>query len=69
MDSREATVKPAATYYSEPLGGFYLHYDEIRRSADPATMLLDFCHSTYDAAAEAGQWDRAALERKRSGRT
>jgi hypothetical protein len=26
-------------------------------------MLLEFLHSTYDAAAILGKWDRAALER------
>ncbi|MFX8437287.1 DUF5996 family protein, partial [Acinetobacter baumannii] len=31
--------------------------------ADPEAMLLAFFQSTYDAAANAGKWDRAALER------
>jgi len=60
---RTQPVLPAATYYNEPLGGFYLHYDDLRRSSDPAATLLDFCQSTYDAAANAGNWDRAELER------
>jgi hypothetical protein len=60
---REAAVRPEATYYNQALGGFYLHYDDVRLAADPAQTLLDFCHSTYAAAADAGQWDREALER------
>lgn len=62
---REARVSPAATYYNAPLGGFYLHYDDMRSASDPDAALLDFCRSTYEAAANAGGWDRAALERKR----
>jgi uncharacterized protein DUF5996 len=62
---RESRVSPAAAYYNEPLGGFYLDYDAVRAAADPAAMLLDFCRTTYDAAAECGEWDRAALERPR----
>jgi hypothetical protein len=62
---RTQRVLPAAAYYNEPLGGFYLHYDELRRSIDPAATLLDFCQSTYAAAANTGNWDRAELERAR----
>ena len=60
---REAPVLPQATYYNEALGGFYLHYDDVRVAADPASMLLEYCRSTYEAAADRGGWDRAALER------
>jgi len=40
-----------------------LMYDDVRASASPRDMLLDFCESTYDAAADLGHWDRAALEK------
>ena len=63
---REAKVQPKAAYYHSELGGFYLHYDELRSSASPDETLLDFCHSTYDAAADLGRWDRVALERRSS---
>ena len=66
---RESTVAPASTYYNAPLGGFYLHYDDQRRAADPEKTLLEFCQTTYEAAAEKGRWDRAALERKRPSGT
>jgi hypothetical protein len=29
----------------------------------PDEDILDFCQSTYEAAADLGRWDRAALER------
>ena len=60
---RDTRVMPAQAYYNEKLGGFYLHYDDVRASSDPAAMLLDFCRSTYDAAANAGAWNRQELER------
>ncbi|MBK5256344.1 MAG: hypothetical protein JJE39_09960 [Vicinamibacteria bacterium] len=60
---REAVVRPAQTSYLPALGGFYLAYDEVRRAPDPEAMLLDYCQTTYEAAANAGRWDRAALER------
>jgi hypothetical protein len=61
---RTSAVKPAAAYYNEALNGFYLHYPVLRRAADPEGMLLEFCRSTYEPAAELGGWDRAALERR-----
>lgn len=61
---RDARVSPAPTYYNEKLGGFYLHYDDHCAAADPDRALLDFCQTTYDAAADLGQWDREALERR-----
>jgi hypothetical protein len=37
----------------------------VRTAADPDATLLAFAQSTYDAAADLGRWDRAALERPR----
>jgi hypothetical protein len=39
-----------------------LPYDAMRNAADPDAALLSFLQSTYEAAADAGRWDRAALE-------
>jgi hypothetical protein len=61
---RDTPATPPQAYYNASLGGFYLHYDEMRESSDPDQTLLDFCRSTYAAAADRGRWDRAALERK-----
>jgi len=58
---RTAPILPAAAYYNEGFGGFYLHYDDLRASADPEKTLLDFCHSTYDAAAKFANWDKELL--------
>ena len=58
-----ATVKPAAAFYSTDLREFVLPYDAVRQSANPDATLLDFLQTTYEAAANLGKWDRAALER------
>lgn len=61
---RERQVSPAAAYYNEPLGGFYLHHDDVVSADDPAETLMQFCQSTYDAAADCAKWDRDLLERR-----
>jgi len=38
-------------------------YDDVRTAASPKTALMEFLQSTYDAAADTGNWDRKALER------
>ena len=58
----ERTVQPAAAYYNKQMGEFLLMYDDVRDSSTPRQALLDFCQSTYDAAADLGNWDRSALE-------
>ena len=59
---RDATVRPREAFFSEALGEFLLPYDVVRTAADPDAVLLAFLQTTYEAAAEAGQWDRTALE-------
>jgi Family of unknown function (DUF5996) len=55
-------VQPAEAYYDPELREFLLPYEAVRRASDPAAALLSFLQSTYEAAAELGGWDRAALE-------
>ena len=55
-------VQPSAAFFDEGLGEFLLPYAAVRTAEDPDAMLLNFLRSTYDAAAELGRWDRAALE-------
>jgi hypothetical protein len=56
-------AKPSAGRFDENYGEFVLPYAEVQAASDPATMLLGFFQSTYDAAADLAHWDRAALER------
>jgi len=58
----EARVKPAEAFYNTDLREFILPYDAVRLSSSPDEMLLDFFQSSYEAAAELGQWDRSSLE-------
>ncbi|MFI5025106.1 MAG: DUF5996 family protein [Alphaproteobacteria bacterium] len=58
----EAPVRPPGAAYDAELGQFLLDYDKVRLAPSPREALLDFCQSTYEAAATLGNWDRAALE-------
>lgn len=60
----DATVRPGDAFWSKDLGEFVLPYDAVRTAADPDGVLLEFLQSTYEAAADLGRWDRAALERR-----
>lgn len=53
-------VKPGE--WNTQLGEFILKYDDIRAADSPRQEILDFCQSTYEAAARLSQWNRAALE-------
>ena len=59
---RAMAVRPQAAFFSEALGEFILPYDAVRTAAEPDQALLDFLQSTYEAAANAANWDRDALE-------
>jgi hypothetical protein len=58
----KAPVRPAAASYNTDLSQFFLRYDDVRSAASPRQALLDFCQSTYEAAATLGKWNRAELE-------
>ncbi|MEJ2515789.1 MAG: DUF5996 family protein [Gammaproteobacteria bacterium] len=58
----ETKVLPGAAAWNDELGEFVLRYEEVRRSASPEEALMAFLQSTYEAAADAAAWDRAALE-------
>ena len=57
-----AAIRPKEAFYSEKLSEYILPYDAVRISKDPDRVLMDFLQSTYEAAASAGNWDRAARE-------
>ena len=58
----DAPVEPAAARFDPAFAEFILDYEAVRQSDRPDAALLAFLESTYGAAAELGQWDRAALE-------
>lgn len=57
-----AAIQPAAAGWNKQLGEFILLYDDVRKAEDPAAVLRTFFGSVYEATAERGHWDRAALE-------
>jgi hypothetical protein len=54
-------VRPADARYSTQLKEFLLPYDRVQRAPDPATAILEFAQSVYDAGARLGGWDMRAL--------
>ncbi|MDJ0513217.1 MAG: DUF5996 family protein [Methyloceanibacter sp.] len=58
----KAPVKPAEAFYDDTLKEFVLPYEAVRTAADPDQALLDFLITTYEAAANGANWDRAALD-------
>jgi hypothetical protein len=59
-----ARIRPDGAFYSKDLGEFILPYARVRESPNPDETLLEFMQSSYEAAADLANWDRAALERR-----
>ena len=55
-------VKPNEAFFSGEMGEFMLLYEVVQRSDEPEDVLMQFLQSTYEAAANTGNWDRKALE-------
>jgi Family of unknown function (DUF5996) len=60
---RDATGLPEGARWDDGLGEFVLPYELVRTAPDPDALLLAFLQRTYEVAADAAGWDRAALER------
>ncbi|MDB5134075.1 MAG: hypothetical protein JWP37_678 [Mucilaginibacter sp.] len=58
----EQPVKPNEAFFSAELGEFLLLYEVVQRSDNPEDVLMQFLQTTYEAAANTGQWNRDALE-------
>ena len=59
----EQPVEPDAAFWLGDLGEFVLPYEAVRTSDDPDATLTAFLESTYGAAADLADWDRAHFER------
>ncbi|MDB5671262.1 MAG: hypothetical protein JWO25_2221 [Alphaproteobacteria bacterium] len=57
---REARVEGGS--FDTALGEYLLPYETVRASGDPDAVLLAFLQSSYEAAADCGDWDRNSLE-------
>jgi hypothetical protein len=62
----KSAVVPANAFYHPQMKEFLLMYDDVRQAPSPGKAVLDFLQSTYEAGANLGKWDRAALERPAS---
>jgi hypothetical protein len=60
----QCPVRPREAFYHPQLKEFILMYDDVRRSSSPKETLLAFLQSTYNAAADLGNWNRQELERR-----
>jgi hypothetical protein len=58
----EYSVGPDAAFYHPDYKQFLLPYEAVRTSADPDRDLLEFLQSSYAAAADLADWNRAELE-------
>jgi hypothetical protein len=58
-----AAIRPSAAYYSRDLADFILPYEAVRTAPSPDDLVLEFYQSAYEAGANLGKWDRAALDR------
>jgi hypothetical protein len=59
----EARMRTSGAAYDPQMKEFLLPYDAVRQASDPEQALMGFLQETYEAAADAARWDRAALER------
>ncbi|TFI53736.1 hypothetical protein BLD44_011930 [Mastigocladus laminosus UU774] len=59
---KDYPIQPKEAFYSPQMQEFILPYEAVRQADDPDAVLLAFLQSTYDAAANLGNWERAALE-------
>lgn len=57
-----AKVRPSGAFFHEGVREFILPYETVRSATNPDALLLEFFQSTYEIAANLGQWDRPLLE-------
>ena len=60
---REQPVRPRTARFDPQLSEFVLPYDDVRQAPSPRQALSEFLQSTYEAGANAANWDRPNLER------
>ena len=61
-DLRVRSAAAAQPRRCAALGEFILPYNAVAAAVEPDALLIDFLSTTYAAAADAGGWDRSALE-------
>jgi hypothetical protein len=59
----QAAIRPDAARYNQDVSEYLLMYDDARAAPSPREAVLEFCQSTYEAAARLANWDRRELEK------
>ncbi len=59
---RDVKGRPHEAYFEPKLGELVLPYPSVRAARDLDTTVMEFLHSTDEAAATTGSWNRPALE-------
>ena len=55
-------IGPGPAFYSADYKQFLLPYEAVRTADNPDRALMEFLQTTYSAAADLADWDRAGLE-------
>ena len=55
-------IGPGDAFYSADYKQFLLPYEAVRTADNPDRALMEFLQTTYSAAADLADWDRAGLE-------
>ena len=63
-DFKDQSVEPKEAFFSEDLGEFLLKYEDVRTAEDPEAAILAFLRTSYEAAVNTAEWNRAQLEKK-----
>ena len=61
---QDYSIQPPEAFFSADMQEFILPYEAVQQADHPDAKVLAFLQSTYEAAANLGHWDRAALEYK-----
>lgn len=59
---KDYSIQPQSGLYSSDMREFILPYAAVQQAEDPDAAILDFLQTTYEAAANLADWDRAILE-------
>lgn len=58
----EATLSPSEARWDAEQGLYLLDWDDVRSSADPHAVALEFMHSAFRHACLVCEWDPALLQ-------
>ncbi len=53
----DGQISPAAARWDTALGQYILDWDDVRTSADPAALAIEFARSVFDHACAVCEWD------------